>query len=341
MKRLVFFVFWAILIIPVLRCGGDSNSSSEKLITAFSIVVDDKTIEGNINQSDFKIEVTIPHEAPLSPLVAHFTISQGATVNIGGKEQKSGITSNDFSQPVTYSVVAEDGSSQNYIVTVMNERVIQFLSIGGNSVNFNKTYGSVLLPYDTDLKNIQIDCNLIQGYSLFFQNDDLSEEEVTSGQFYDLSLKPAFFVKKNGDNIITNYSILITVISPRIEALTVSGYGVNGGGATSVLATVSQPEAGSSLVSIFNVELPKEVKDFETDNFKVTFDFNMEDSQPLSDFDFFTDENEARVPFQGNPWSNSSTVVSIGNRSEYFICTKLKSDPTKVNVYKVVFTKSQ
>ena len=44
-------------------------------------------------------------------LVPTITISSGASINLNN-------TAQNFSSPVTYTVTAEDGTTQNYIVTV-------------------------------------------------------------------------------------------------------------------------------------------------------------------------------------------------------------------------------
>ncbi len=54
----------------------------------------------------------------LNGLVATFT-TNGARVEVGGVVQTSGTTSNDFRTPIVYTVFAEDGSSQDYTVTVL------------------------------------------------------------------------------------------------------------------------------------------------------------------------------------------------------------------------------
>ncbi len=54
----------------------------------------------------------------LNGLVAEFT-TNGARVEVGGVVQTSGTTTNDFRTSVVYTVFAEDGSSQDYTVTVL------------------------------------------------------------------------------------------------------------------------------------------------------------------------------------------------------------------------------
>jgi len=57
--------------------------------------------------------------ADFSSLVASFTLSSGATAQVGGVDQVSGTTANDFSNPVTYIVTAEDGTTTaDWTVTV-------------------------------------------------------------------------------------------------------------------------------------------------------------------------------------------------------------------------------
>ena len=54
----------------------------------------------------------------MTKLVATFTASAKATVSIGSSPQTSGSNGNDFTKSVTYTVTAEDGTVQEYVVTV-------------------------------------------------------------------------------------------------------------------------------------------------------------------------------------------------------------------------------
>jgi hypothetical protein len=64
------------------------------------------------------VDIEVAYGTNVTTLVATFTISDWATIAIGATSQESGITSNDFTSPVTYTVTAEDGTQQNWIVTV-------------------------------------------------------------------------------------------------------------------------------------------------------------------------------------------------------------------------------
>lgn len=85
--------------------------SDEKSILSFSI----NGTDGVIDESAGAIAVDFPPRTALTSLVSVFSTS-GASVLAGGVEQNSGVTANDFSQPVSYTVTAEDGSQKQYTV---------------------------------------------------------------------------------------------------------------------------------------------------------------------------------------------------------------------------------
>jgi hypothetical protein len=82
-------------------------------ITSYGFV--QPNVTGNINGTNIK--VTVPNGTDVTNLVADFSYD-GSSVNVGSTPQVSGTTTNDFTNPVTYSVKAKDGSTQNYTVTV-------------------------------------------------------------------------------------------------------------------------------------------------------------------------------------------------------------------------------
>lgn len=91
-------------------------SSSEKQMISFAIL--SPMAIGRVSEAGQTVAVTVPAGTAKTALVACFTVSPGAIVRIGSNTQSSGVTENDFSSAVTYVVVAEDGSTRNYVVTV-------------------------------------------------------------------------------------------------------------------------------------------------------------------------------------------------------------------------------
>ncbi len=78
---------------------------SAKAITAYSIL----GILGTINQTIKTIEVTVPFGTDVTNLVATFATT-GSSVTVGGTLQVSGVTPNNFTNPVVYLVHASDNS---------------------------------------------------------------------------------------------------------------------------------------------------------------------------------------------------------------------------------------
>ena len=84
--------------------------NSAKSITAFDFT--SPAAVGDINESTHLVAVTVPHGTDASNLTPTILISDEATIN-----PASGVAQ-DFTDIVTYSVTAQDGSSQDYNVVV-------------------------------------------------------------------------------------------------------------------------------------------------------------------------------------------------------------------------------
>jgi uncharacterized repeat protein (TIGR02543 family) len=85
-------------------------------VTEFGItspVVASGTVSGT------SITVAVPYGTKVTALVATFTVTTGDSVKVGSTVQVSGITANDFTNPVTYTVTTASGSTQTYVVTVV------------------------------------------------------------------------------------------------------------------------------------------------------------------------------------------------------------------------------
>jgi hypothetical protein len=89
--------------------------NSAKALGVF--IFTDPVAAGVIDQSARTVAVSLPYGADLTALVATFTMT-GAVATVQGIMQTSGITPNDFTNPVQYIISADDGSSATYEVTV-------------------------------------------------------------------------------------------------------------------------------------------------------------------------------------------------------------------------------
>ena len=89
--------------------------SPAKEITAFSFNELSPAVTAAIK--DTSISLFLPYGINSTALTATFTTT-GVKVEAGGAVQISGTTAVDFSNPVTYTVTADDGSEKMYTVTV-------------------------------------------------------------------------------------------------------------------------------------------------------------------------------------------------------------------------------
>lgn len=104
------------VIFMVSSCyNSGAGTSSLKEITSFSLSSSNGTVNGKI--AGQSIAVTMPYGTDVRSLVARFTIT-GKSVKVGSKVQVNGITANDYTNPVVHTVLAADGTTQDYTVTV-------------------------------------------------------------------------------------------------------------------------------------------------------------------------------------------------------------------------------
>ncbi|MEC0093712.1 S-layer homology domain-containing protein [Paenibacillus macquariensis] len=109
-------------------------ASSTKEMLTFAVA----GTEGTVNEAAHTISVVLPARGSLLNQTATFT-TNGQSVKIGNEVQYSGRTLNDFTSPLTYTVISENGLTQNYVVTtvVLADLSAKVISV---SVPANGTY---------------------------------------------------------------------------------------------------------------------------------------------------------------------------------------------------------
>ncbi|MBV8762810.1 MAG: VCBS repeat-containing protein [Deltaproteobacteria bacterium] len=85
------------------------------------------------------VSVAVPYGTAVTALVATFTTT-GTKVSVGPTVQTSGVTANNFSSTVTYTVTAVDGSTRDYAVTVTTT---DFVSGGVFATGNSSRYSAV------------------------------------------------------------------------------------------------------------------------------------------------------------------------------------------------------
>jgi hypothetical protein len=148
MKKIAYFVLLSMLIVFFAGCASEEEkASSKKEITAFSI----NGIEGTINKENNTIAVAgLPFDTDVTTLVATFT-ANGESVEVDSIIQTSEETSNDFTDPVIYTVTAEDNSTQDYVVTVTlapsPQKAITAFSLNESAGTINETDKTIAVNF--------------------------------------------------------------------------------------------------------------------------------------------------------------------------------------------------
>ncbi|NOX48699.1 MAG: T9SS type A sorting domain-containing protein [Chlorobi bacterium] len=97
------------------------TSSSNASINSFGFNAENNPGLENDVYADFfndSISLIVPYATDLSNLVASFSLSPGAEAFVDGELQQSGITANDFTNPVVYTVVSEEKSEKDWLIIV-------------------------------------------------------------------------------------------------------------------------------------------------------------------------------------------------------------------------------
>jgi hypothetical protein len=92
-------------------------TNSEKLIKEFGFITP-KAV-GLIDEPAKSINVKVPFGTDVTKLAAVFKCSDNSTIKVNNIAQNSGVNVNDFTNPVKFNVVAQDGSVQEYNVSVV------------------------------------------------------------------------------------------------------------------------------------------------------------------------------------------------------------------------------
>jgi hypothetical protein len=130
MKRSMRILSALALSSSLLLAGCPLPLADDCELTAFALA----GVSGTIDQGS--IAVTVPWGTDVASLAADFTTT-GVSVSIGSTALESGVTTVDYTDPLTLTVHAEDGSTKEYLVTVTlpdsyepNESMPAWVSLG-------------------------------------------------------------------------------------------------------------------------------------------------------------------------------------------------------------------
>lgn len=124
--------------------------SSEKAVTFFNLNIATSTISGIIDEIAHTISLTVPFVTDVTALVPTITVSPLAI-----SSPVSGVAQ-DFTAPVTYTITAEDGSTQSYVVTVVVEAPPAVVLPVISSYTFNGAEGDITADFATTTPTVEL-----------------------------------------------------------------------------------------------------------------------------------------------------------------------------------------
>lgn len=167
----------------------DLAPNNETDILSFSFAEQTNTaIIDNLNHT---VAIEVAHNANLSSLTAIYTLSGGALAYIDTVLQHSGTSINDFTNPVIYTIKAENGiDAQDWTINVTkalnNETAILSFSvpgqIGNTIINADSSTIDIIMPYNSDLSNIIAQFNISQGAKAYIDTI-LQISDTTANNF--------------------------------------------------------------------------------------------------------------------------------------------------------------
>lgn len=153
-KSIASLLFIGALILSFTGCKDDDSpaplpKSSEKKIVSFQFAGLTPAVSGIIDETGKTVGIEVPFGTDVTALVPTIEVSALATVS-----PASGIAQN-FTAPVSYTVTAEDGSSQSYTVTVtiLPEEICLPTQLPGEEAYLMLTYNEDNTIHEIDYQN--------------------------------------------------------------------------------------------------------------------------------------------------------------------------------------------
>lgn len=108
--------------VPNGGCEQWAPPSGIPMFLTYSFEELDPSVPGVIDEANFEVSAEVPYSTDITSLVATFTMTEGATAQVSPTVQESGVTANDFTNPVTYTLVSENEEYvQDWVVTVTKQ----------------------------------------------------------------------------------------------------------------------------------------------------------------------------------------------------------------------------
>ena len=201
----------ALLVSFMAGCGEHDTpvvQNSGNNVTAFSVA--GGTAAG-VDNSAKTIAVTVPNGTNVTALVATFATSPGASVMVGSTPQVSGVTPNNFSGPVLYTVTAADGSVSTYTVTVIattaSAKAITSYALAGVSGTINESAKTITVT----LPNGSLKTGLVASFTTTGSGVKVGSVPQVSGSTSNDFSAPVAYTVSSVDTSAVIYTVTVNV----------------------------------------------------------------------------------------------------------------------------------
>lgn len=263
-RYLGLFALFVLALSPA--CGDNARQPGSHAITAFSFsAADNPALASDVTAtiSGDTIAATVPAGTDVTALKARFT-TDGAHVLVGTAEQTSGVTPNNFTTAVAYTVVAADGGTETYSATVTVAKstakeltALSFLAANNTGLatdvtaTINGNAIAATVPFGTDVTALKATFTTT-GTSVSVagvaQVSSVTANDFTSAVTYEVTAADAS--KKD-------YTVTVTIAANTAKELTAFGFTSalnSGAGITSdVTATITGTTVGITVPYATNV----------------------------------------------------------------------------------------
>jgi sulfur carrier protein ThiS len=187
---------------------------------AFGFVNTTPQVMGTIDETTHTIDVVVPYGTSLNGLIAGYEVSPGTAVTVDGDVQIPGLTANDFSEPIVYTLI-RDGRTVTYAVNVTEgaapEEAPEMFYFGivvngepiAGTIHGNQI--EVTVPYGTDLEDLLVSFE-VTGNAVVTVNGEVQYSYDSSQDF----TSPVTYVVTLG-GAETTYEVHVMVDEPGEE----------------------------------------------------------------------------------------------------------------------------
>ncbi|MCK9389474.1 MAG: DUF5018 domain-containing protein, partial [Sulfuritalea sp.] len=196
-------------------------AASAKASTAFSFA-GIPGAAGTIDEAAKTVVVTVPFGTDVKALAATFATT-GASVKVGTTVQTSGVTANDFTNPVAFTVTAADGTTATYTVTVAVApssakaltaySIAGFPAVAGTISEAAKTV-VVTMPFGTDLTA------LVATFTTTGASAKVGAAVQTSTATANNFTSPVAYLVTAADGTTATYTVTVAVAPSSLKTIT-------------------------------------------------------------------------------------------------------------------------